>query len=586
MKIISITSGMRTYISRNFWTSIILGVVMLVALQFLLIPRFSVESVMQNVTTLPNALPVLTWDVSGPITATMRVHRFPWQRTDFLVIPDDCTELLTVDERVIVKQVCKNGMSDKRFLIDVGPARTASIVAKVRNGKNSPMGFTIQMPEDAIELLMLRIAFALLLATALARIIRLWLGITDSVTLFMIGAGILTRYLYGTYTDFNIRAYDALHHLYYVYLMVDHWQIPAAGGWETHQPPLYYALTSLIVRAAQGTGIVNAVSAVQAFSIFLSIGALFVGLWIGSRVLRKQGTIAMRMYAMFLAGLPGIIFFAPRISNDVLVTFEVFVSGALMLVWWKSGSRSAWYGLWLLAAAGFLTKLNGASIAITLFLIGILAPRSIRPTMRTWVGSLILFTLLTAWLPVIRFHEGPNSVRNLVMTGKAGITPALKVRHDPADFLTFNPIGMLLHPVNEPYNDASRRSKPFEYFFRSALFGEFSDQPVPWLSHTLLLLALSLIPWMIFGVVKQGRNLTKEYLPFVVLSVVTIALWLTYIIIFPYSPEQDFRFSGFLVCAGAALLAAGVQGSSEKWKKNGELLTLCFSTLSMLMLIL
>lgn len=418
-------------------------------------------------------------------------------------------------------------------------------------------------------------------------IARLWLR-ADNIVLLIITIGLLSRIIYGLSTPYGVRSYDSHAHLEYVQYLTEQWSIPPASGWEFHQPPLYYASAAVIARVGKIAGwpLSKIVPWIQLLSSAIACATLLAGLWIGVQIFPHTHRRSLHVYTILLVGLPGLIMFSSRISNDPLLTLEVFLAGGLLLRWWRTKNVFDWYPLWILGGLAFLTKLNGIVIPMSIAVLAFLQTQYVKLPIRHWVIGLTVFLLMTLWLPIIRFQGQSSDIRNFIMTGKSGINHALSVEHVPADFLTFNPIEMVKKPFNKTYGNDGRRSNSLEFLFRSSLFGEFSDFSAAWLAKGIIVLALLLLPWMAYGLASIPIRFDRSDTPVIVLFLITLILWLAYIIIFQFSPEQDFRFSPFFAVAAAYFIAKGLEVGPKRYQEFGVWCAWSLSILCILILIL
>ncbi len=565
----------------TFWV----GIALLLAI--LLTPRPVVGTVRQNGVDLAPRLPVETWEPSSVLEITVVVDRKPWQISTLRIVPDDCFERLEVNGAILASQYCRprSSANPPRIIFLRADKPNATVIsARIRNTLGLPMGISIFPSQTDWRSVLPRLMIALLIGFLCLVFARRRL-FSDAPALWILGCGLLARALYGIFTPYDTRAYDSAAHLEYVKYLASHLRLPPASGWEFHQPPLYYEMTSAFVRAGHlvGWSLPMTIPWIQLLSIAFSCLSLLAAAWVGLQLIRNTRSMEFLVFLALIAGLPALIMLSSRISNDVLITVEIFAAAGLLCRWHREHRVLDWYLLWLLAGIAFLTKLNGLCIPIAVCVLVLFTGRALRPGLRQWAGGIALFLALTVWLPLLRIHERPGDVRNLLLTGKASITSHLKIRHAPEDFLIFNPVAMLRQPFNTPYSNDGRRSNALEYLFRSALFGEFHTFPVPWLPRDVLILALLLLPWMVYGL-RDTLHRERKDTPLTILFLTTLVLWLAYLTIFQFSPEQDFRFSPFFAVAGAYFIARGIQHGGKYWQTFGLWCAFAFALLSFAML--
>jgi hypothetical protein len=125
---------------------------------------------------------------------------------------------------------------------------------------------------------------------------------------------------------------------------------------------------------------------------------------------------------------------------------------------------------------------------------------------------------------------------------------------------TLNPVRVLVHPYNWPPDGAPGR--PFwEYFVRSALFGEFDlGARTVWLGRAMLLLATLLVALAIRGWWRSARDRPWQDLPVHALLFGSLASHFAFRVASPYAPSQDFRYSFLLVLPFAYFVPLGMRG--------------------------
>lgn len=333
-----------------------------------------------------------------------------------------------------------------------------------------------------------------------------------------------------------------------------------------HQPPLYYFLSSYILRGSYwftSSGAMRLV-VLQNASLILSFITLGVMMMIGMHLLRgKKSAVQRMMYTILVMTLPGFIMFSSRISNDLpSLLFAVLGLFASILLWEKKHVRFWYVGL-IVFALGFLAKLNAITGMPSLLLAFALLPTfSLRAKMKHGCAGILLFLVLTSWLPILRFNERPNDINRYVNIGTIGLDNGLKIAYkSPLQLFTLNPIAMLEIPFIQNRVDASRRGNFLEYFFRSAFFGEYSFFQARGLAPWILFCALCLLPWMIWGLIDVLRKEAKEQLPLLVTTASVFAAAIAYPVVWQFACNQDFRFSMILLVPISYFIArASAQG--------------------------
>jgi len=364
-----------------------------------------------------------------------------------------------------------------------------------------------------------------------------------------VAVGLLLRVAYLTVTPFDVRGHDASGHLEYINYVADtHSLPPPYDGFEYYQPPLYYALAAPVLWIAKTVGMPDfqRFMLLQCFSLALSAVTLLLGVRVGRELFpRKSDRTAFALFTLALAVTPAFVFFAARINNDVLYQVWAFASFLLLLQWWKKPDVRIWLSLCAVIGLGILTKTNMALMVLPAF-VCLLFAKKMRWTAKAWQGlaGIAMIVIVAGWFHIPRALD-PDAKKAVV--GNYTILTNF-VENGAANFLTFNPVGMLAHPYNDPYDDVARRQYFWEYLFRSSLYGEFGfGSEHARLAVIMLLSSLLLIPLVVANFVRDIRRNALSSLPVWSTLLVTLAGAALFRFVFPYSSSQDFRYSVLLL---------------------------------------
>lgn len=509
--------------------------------------------------------PVFFDAVAPTFTMQFPIHLKSIHPRIFAVQVDDCIEELKVNGRMVIPEVhpvlCSpHGLSH----LDLGPF--------LQRGKNdvsaviSDIGVTegLHVTVSNIDPLSLGIWAAILL-TVMWYGVRLWRMLPAhrrpaALLLGVLFFAVFVRLLYVGATPHTLRAHDLDGHLDYITYVREHKGVPPAkDGWEFHQPPLYYALAggwmsvTDALSVSKSTGLrslsgISAALAVLTFAVaFAAAGFLF---------LPQERRLAAAFGAM-LATYTGFVFFTPRITNEALSAFLTIACIFLLLKWWQRGNDRTLLLLSVTFAVAFLTKISVLALlpAIGITLLARRAP------LRTRIVSAALFSVIilavAGWYPAHRIFLEPDREKTLSL-GNNGMNHELKVPRDFRHLLSFNALAMLERPFNDSWSDDSRRGNFLEYFYRSSLFGEYQFKKLRILSQMILGFGILLLPACAAGFVTEVRRTFVSLLP-LHLSTFFLALGaFLYPFLFPYAPNQDFRFSVALVVPIAYYTVRGI----------------------------
>ncbi len=375
----------------------------------------------------------------------------------------------------------------------------------------------------------------------------LWASVANHADLALIGyAGVFFRFLYMLCTAYNVRAYDWGGHMDYVHYVLDHFQIPpAGGGWQFYQPPLYYFLSAIVGLPVKLFGLSEetliALLQVESF-VYASIAFLFA-LWIGKMLFpsRKERT-ARLLFCGTAAVFPGLVFFSSRISNDTLLLPLAFGFFACLYHWWQTRSIWAWIAACVLLSAGLLTKGNAlAWIPLLPCLLILQKKPSVRRILSLTALAICIPVLLAGWLYAERFV----AERQEHLVGNIGSNNGgLRIQTiDPSNFTTFRPVEILRYPFNSSWDDTYGRRYLFEHLFKSSIvgewdFGEKFHDAARIMFTLLMVLALAALGGLTESLIHSPRKYAPVWIPAGLLIFSMMALVMKE----PVGGFQDFRY--------------------------------------------
>ncbi|MDD5751040.1 MAG: glycosyltransferase family 39 protein [Candidatus Peribacteraceae bacterium] len=510
-------------------------------------------------------------ETQGEVRFSMRVGRGHAGR--FRIAADDCINALWVNGTAVKTDLLPTCDFTKGKALLLGPLLhegTNQIRATVRNF-GGPGTFSITVAGSDPVLLGLRIlllAAIALTSLVLACVFRvtgwnavLWAGLSS---------GILLRLIYLFVTPHDLRGHDTEGHFEYIRFIVEHWALPGAKeGWEFYHPPLYYALSALWVGIGQffARPLPLLWLDLQWHALFASVLSLLLGVWMASMIFpRKEEGRERALFVCLLAVFPSLVFFAARINNDVLLALLEYLAFALLLYWWQKGGTGIWFALTLVIAAAMLTKSNALLLLPIAF--GCLFVRQgwiHRKKIITGIISLFIILTLTTWNFTLRDRATEG---HPIMPNITNLNTALRVDNGLETLMEFNPARVILHPYNNAWDDESGRSHFWEYYFRSAFFGEFDFgaglQP---LASAILTSTLLLLPFLLLGIWEAFRRGWRRTFPFWFSAAVLLAGHIAFRQSAPFSTSQDFRYSILLIVPIGALMLMGISRSPPLLQK-------------------
>jgi hypothetical protein len=377
-----------------------------------------------------------------------------------------------------------------------------------------------------------------------------WIGV-----IFL--GGTLLRTLYVLATRYPHRAYDWWGHLEYIKEVAGGTLLPAArDGWITYHPPLYYWIGGLGVRLATlvGTGESGVIALLQIASLLFSLLTLAAGIWIGVLLFRgKDAQPKLLLYATLLAVLPSLIYPASQISNDTLFNLLSFLSLGVLITFWKNPRVRTWVLLGFLVTLTALTKGNGLVMAGSAGLVLLLCEKLSlmrKARLLSLLGSIL--AVGAGWIYVLRLGiEGSSFVGNAYRLHENMLrAPSWE------QFLTFNPLRIVLHPYITPTFDFTEPQSLWEHLFGTTLFGwfRFGESLLPFAALTALAATVLLAP-LLRGFF--ANIIHSDDFPLWAVLAVTVLAHIFFFLLFPYASSQHIRYSILLLPIGAAYIAAG-----------------------------
>lgn len=491
----------------------------------------------------------------------------------FQIIADDCVEKLTINEQAIGEGVipfCDLARGRTLHLSHVLHGGTNAVAMTIQN-VGGPASYTWRIAWWDPLLISLRI---LLLLGLIAGTILLAKGLSlsrwQNMFFGIFGFGTLLRLLYVFATPYQTRAYDADGHLEYIQYVAQHlWLPPIRDGWEFYQAPLYYVLTGLWLRlgTAFGRTLAPLIRDIQWIAFFASLLTLIGMAWIALQVFSRKERVERMLFFGALAVLPSIVFLAARINNDVfLFPLEVFCFGFL-LAWWRTGRWRHWWLALALLALSILTKTNGLLLVPVAFLLLAFKPRlPLKTKIAAGAVSLILLLLSTGWIFTLR---NGASINQPLVVNTGNLSSALYVKNTVETFTEFNPLRMIVRPYNNPWDDAAGRQYFWEYFFKSAFFGEFDlGTTLKPLASAVLLCAFLALLYAMYGAWVSIRKEGWRTLPLWSAAGFLLLGHALHRFVTPHSCAQDFRFSLLVSVPVLYFLVEGLKNMRSPFLKS------------------
>jgi len=361
----------------------------------------------------------------------------------------------------------------------------------------------------------------------------------------------------------SVRQHDVDGHREYVeYLIAKRSLPPVQPGWETWQPPLYYVGAALWHWLFSGLAFADPFRPVQFFAAVLYLAAIVVGFLglqrLGFNDLETAGTLGL------LVLLPGNVFFAARINNDVLLP----ALGAVLLVvlaeFVRTGAR-CWLR-WLAVTLAALLATKGSSLAVVGGALALVFWVEFRRT--DWRRALwpAYLTGLPAaawqlfWWARTAAQTGTPFYVNAALPDNLLIhTPGWQ-RLLSFDFGAFLGGGFY-------YDEPIRQSYPTAVV-TSMLYGEYGMRDGFRRPELLRWGCLGILLLMVAGAFVRPRpELRPAWITCLILAGCQTIITVTYAVQFPYACNQNLRFFAPAFVPFCALFGLGL---GHFWQRGGS----------------
>ena len=407
--------------------------------------------------------------------------------------------------------------------------------------------------------------------------------------------GIFSRVFYYWNTQFFVRAHDVggYHigiekggHVAYVFYVLNNWTMPSPNAfWEWWQPPLYYYISALFVSITSFIGHAGYMlyTDIQLIGLVCSIASLLLCFWIASLLFKKLRSWPAILFLLGCIFLPGIIYQAGRINNDVLVFPLMLASFGFLISWWKNKKTSNLIFSSIILSFALLTKNYALCLLPPIFLCIALSPSlnwKGRFAYSIAVASILLF--LVGWLFVFRF-----GVQDGRLIGKQ-VGGHLKAHPSIENLVEFNPIRLIREPYTRLHHDVPHRQYYPEFLLRSAYFGEFDfgNRMKPFASVAMLF-AVLLIPFLFIGTFRSLRSSLWKELPIwlTLLSVFSAVMYMRFFVNTDIM-VQDFRLAPMYLIPITYFISRGIEEIPKRWRSIPRYIAIGSVASSILFLIL
>lgn len=486
--------------------------------------------------------------------------------TRFFIRPDDCLDQIRVNGMPLTNPSFK--------FCDFTNGRTLSLSPYLRSGRNvidltvrdtgGSIGATFQASRiDPLVVGILSTIFVVALWCALFIIRRTGVKGTSYALALVMAFSLLLRLFYMLGTPFSARAYDPDGHVEYIRYIADHLALPDPhSGWEFYQPFLYYVFTGGWIKLGtmMGRGVQALLFDIQLFSVLATTLCIALTIFIGRKLFdaRKEGTLLI-LFALAVSVFPGLVMMSSRITNDIPLTFLSFAAIATLISWSGRPSMRQWILLSIIVGVGLLSKSNMV-LFLPIVLLSLAFQRHTSWKKKTGLAMLFLciVTAVSGWFLIPRALQ-EEQAKTVLVGNSLALNGALTIPQTIGAYTTFNPAVVITMPFNNPWNDTARRQNFWEFFFRSAFFGEFQFTGISVLASFIITLAIIFIPVGLWGMYRELRTKAMFAAPLSISFIILLCGAVGFRVAYPFAPSQDFRFSVAILVPWMYFVLRGIQ---------------------------
>lgn len=552
-----------------------------------LLPKVTVLDVDRGEESFDDRTLPIEVGAGDPLTVRLSLERKGFHDGWLKVIGDDCVSALRINDENVELPTCMDQARDKGATIDAGKFLSADeniveIDATDLYGGDQKVDLVFSHKQGLLRIIGLFVIVAMSFVILLA--VRRFTP--DPWVLLIVFLGLAVRVGYNELTPYLDRTHDLSGHLDYIRYVAEHWILPPGSGYEYHQAPLYYFLVAPAVMLAKQGGLseTQGIMTVYQYGLIFSLLTVLAIVWLGKILFENEKhQWQLRSFLLLALLLPRSVMFAGAISNDALILPVMVVSFGFLMRYWKNGSKRDWY--WGIAwfCVAFVTKLSAVILAPA-FLVSFCAREwGTEKFWKHFATTAIAVALFAGWLPAARMLQSSDDLNNVVHFGMgSGGSEGLLVGRDPVRFTTFNPIGVLQHPYNNPWEDKERRVYFWEYFFRSSLYGEFGFDRFRPFAQAFLVVTMALCCYASAGSGSAAGRRYGEIFPLWATLWTTFAVAVGFAFVYPYASQQDFRFVPLIGPLCAYFVAHSIETRSGYARMFGRVLALAFSSLALI----
>lgn len=367
------------------------------------------------------------------------------------------------------------------------------------------------------------------------------------------------RALVGALIPVEARTNDFDGHFDYLQFIFTHWSIPHSQTcWECYQPPVFYGLSALFTKIAgyspldlESLGTLPLI--LSLITAYLSV--LLFKLWVPNS---KQSFFVIPYLLV-----PGTLFTEISFNNDALVALASILIFYLGSIWYLKGSPRYLVPTAILIGLAFLTKFSFLPIALWWLVVAARKQTGLKDFSKILLTSGVCVLLIVIPYFTYRFI----TEKKLEPLNTSGMSSALVVSREVKDFVTFNPITVILNPFVNPFPDSSvrhiHRENFLEYAFLSGIYLERNFRYQHLASISILLLLNSFLLTFVY-LVFDLKVVTKQHSMIILGILLYISSLALNRYLYPFSCSSNYRY-----IPGIAILTGILTNASLGMTKIG-----------------
>ncbi|KKP29762.1 MAG: hypothetical protein UR19_C0008G0004 [Candidatus Nomurabacteria bacterium GW2011_GWF1_31_48] len=313
------------------------------------------------------------------------------------------------------------------------------------------------------------------------------------------------------------QGFDGSGHVYYIKYIAENRQIPPPTEWETHQPPLYYIISAIILNIFKDP---KSIQYVNVFVLWMIIIVVGLGL---RKIFKNKKQVLLGMFS--LAALPMLNIFLPAVTNELLNTFFILsaIVSCIYIYYAKSTKEVNMSFIFLILSLvfGVWTKISIISIIPTVIIALFLSLKNIKKSLI--YSGITLFVFVLAYAPIFFRASNSSSPSNIVQTvsllnNKRSLDFYYRLDWIPkVDMYTAQYYSLLGGAWNSFWSDGQNQITPFVPFHKKAFI--------------LWTLGFILFPISIYGFWKQFKENKKISIIMTILGLSMFAFYVLYNVI-------------------------------------------------------